>query len=203
MIVTTSQKQNYLHFIGNSLFAMNSNSTVSNSHYIPQQVYTNILNRYCFRSIAIAGRTQTQINASLATDTLPYVGAGDIVIMWEGTNDITANGLTGAQAYDNLVIACNQIKTTGAKLILLTAISRGDGADPAATQTKINDYNTLILNNQSSICDALYNPFADNRFNTVAATSDTTYYVSGKVHPTTVGQTILITGITTAIQSVL
>lgn len=202
-MIVKSRKQSYLHFVGNSLFALGNNSTVgtTNSHYVPQSVYGNILNGYCFRSIAVSGRTQTQINASLATDTLPYIDSRDIVIMWEGTNDIMVNALTGAQAYANLVTACNQIRVTGARLVLLTAISRGDGGDPATTQTRISDYNALILANQSSICDALYNPFADSRFNTVAATSNATYYVSGNVHPTTAGQAIFISEITSAIQS--
>lgn len=204
MITISQYRPRKLHFIGNSLFAMNQNSTASRAHYVPSQIYENVKNGIInFSSIAVSGRTQTEINSSLSTDTLPHIIKGDIVVMWEGTNDITTNNLTGAQAYANLVMACNQIRVTGAKLVLFTAISRGDTANTALTQTRISDYNALILANQSSICDALYNPFADSRFNTVAATNDTTYYVTGKVHPTSTGQNILINGGTLAIQSII
>lgn len=203
MIIIKSNRQKYIHFIGNSLFALGAGSATgtTNSHYIPQAVYSNILSRYCFRSIAVSARTQTQINASLSTDTVPYVTTGDIVVMWEGTNDMTLNGLTGAQAYANLVTACDTIRNTGAKLVLLTAISRGDGGTPSATQTKIEDYNTLMMANSSSICDSLYDPFANSVFNTVAATSNTTYYTTDKIHLASAGQSIIVSGITSAIQS--
>lgn len=186
---------------------MNYSAAPLNLHgqYIPNTIYTNVKTGriLAYMSHAISGRNQTQINASITTNITPFVRVGDLIVLWEGTNDMYTNGLSGADAYANLVTYINTVKTYGASVIVATVIARDFTSDPVDLMTRIGDYNTLVRANASSlgitICDLAADPVWDAR----ADASDLTYYNADKIHQSLVGQDKVITMLTSTVNTVL
>jgi hypothetical protein len=198
-------RQRNLFFEGNSLMNHQINSGGIGGQYVPTSVYNNVKTSYTlvFNSYAISGRNQTQINASISTNIAPFIKYRDIIILWEGTNDMYTNGLTGQQAYDNLATYVNTVRGYGAIVIVCTVIARDYALDAADLMTRIGDYNTLVRNNASSlgitVCDLAADPLFDAR----ADASNTTYYNADKIHQATAGQNAVITLITSTLTTVL
>jgi lysophospholipase L1-like esterase len=110
------------------------------------------------------------------------------------------NGLTGAQAYANLVTYANTVRALGIKLVICTVIARDLAGDPAdLMNTRIPDYNTLLRANYASISDAFCDLAASPLFDTRADASNTTYYQTDKLHLTAAGEDAIEALITTAV----
>lgn len=176
-----------------------------NGHYVPINTYAAILGAtpLTFSSLAVSGRTQTQINAAVATALNPVIRKNDIVVIWEGTNDMAVNVLSGADAYANLVTYSTAVRALGAKLVIATVIARDYVTDRADLMTDIAAYNTLVRNNQAAICDAMCDLGADPVFDTRADASNSTYYNSDKIHLSTGGQNKAVTLLSATITTIL
>lgn len=205
MIAYGEKRQRNLIFEGNSLTDLGQDGGPVYGQYIPLTVYANVrtgrvLNYRCY---SISGRTQTQINASLPTNILPFIKAGDIIVNWEGTNDLFVNSLSAADAYANLVTYSQAVRAMGVKLVICTVIARDFATDPPDLMDRVDAYNVLVRNNASSICEAVCDLGADAMFDTRADTANGTNYKADKVHLATAGQNNVITLMTTSINSIL
>lgn len=197
-----AKRQRKLIFEGNSLSAFAVNSSFANGYYIPQAVYTNVKATHLplvYTCLAISGRNQTQINTDIETNIRPIAAPGDIIVLWEGTNDMYTNGLSGAVAYANLVTYINTVKTYGARVVVCTVIARDYALDRADLMTDVDSYNNLVRSNASSLGITVCDLAADPLFDTRADASNGTYYNGDKIHQATAGQDQMITLMTTTL----
>jgi hypothetical protein len=207
MIVGGTSGQKRIFFEGNSLTnlaALTTTPTLAeyNANYVAVSVYNTLKGSYnlCYQSYAISGQTGTQILSASAS--IPFLKKGDVVIYWEGTNDIYVNGLTGQQAFDNVSPFVALVLAKGAKIIVCTALARDFSLDNGTVLSRIGDYNTLIRANTSlgyTLCDLGANTLFDDR----ADCSNSTYYVPDKLHLKTAGSDIQVTSIVSSITSIL
>ena len=201
--------QRRIIFEGNSLFALKSISATPGladygGHYIDKTIHTNLGNApLCFQSNATEAETGTIILNNAPTITVSQLKYNDIVIYWEGTNDMYVNGLTGAQAWANVTAWLTLVKAKAPKIIICTVISRDYSLDPAGLMnTEIPAYNTLVRDNTGlgyTLCDLAIDPL----FGTRADASDVRYYCADKLHLITAGQDIAISLITTVAQTLI
>ena len=194
-----------LIFEGNSLTDLGQDGGPVYGQYVPLTIYNNVKASHTlvYSCYAISGRTQTQINASLSTNITPYIRPGDIIINWEGTNDLFVNALSANDAYANLVTYANTVRNLGAKLIIGTVIARDYVSDPGDLMDRIDAYNVLVRTNASSICEAVCDLGADAMFDTRADTANGTNYKADKVHLATAGQNNVISLMTTTLNTIL
>lgn len=195
-----------LLFIGNSLSNCGA-GVVYYSYRFPNTLFSNVatLNKgYTFCAYAIAGKQGQQIISEWSTIMAQQsIGVGDVVIVWEGINDMGAGGLNGTQAYNNLVTICANIRATGAKAVLLNVIPAN--LTPTYPNWEINRgiCNSLIAANQATICDLFVDLTANAAFSSATAYNDVTYYHSDKIHLTNVGYDLVASIVYTPIQAIL
>lgn len=195
MITSISTKRcRRIFFCGNSL-SVYADGNVTNAQYLTQRVYDGIRSlggsNWAMSSLAVPSRTQTQINASMSTDLLPLIGYGDVVVLWELTNDLHGNNLTGAQAADNVFTFAQAVVATGAKLVVVTMITRDFTADASDLWTRGQTANSLIISNASTYGYTVANPASDALFDQKTDASNATYYNADKLHLTTAGYNIV------------
>jgi len=200
--ISTAQK---LFTEGNSLMNWSLNHLVINGRYVSYGIYNSVRvgRRLSLVDYGTSSQNQTEINAALSSRITPFFKIPDVIFLWEGTNDMYTNGLTGLQAYNNLVTYSTIVRNLGAKLVVATVIARDYSTDPADLMDRINDYNTLVRANQSSICDGLCDLALDSHFDTRADASNTTYYHADKLHIVQAGQDLVISMASTSILSVI
>lgn len=199
--------QQQLVFLGNSLLNLAQNSsTVLNGHYVSTGVYNTVKTGrvLAFTCHAVSGMDQQEMNAILAGTVLPYLNAGDVVVVWEGTNDIAANGLTGQQAFDNLVLCLEALEPTGVEVVVCTVIARDFATDDASVMdTHIPAYNVLVRNNAATYGYTLCDLAADAMFDARADCANATNYTADKTHLATAGQNNVITLLSATLETVL
>lgn len=179
-----------LIFQGNSLLNLHSGTLVPNGHYLSKKIYSEVIAiKPSISSIflSINGNPTTTMNANFDTLTAPFIRPNDVVLLWEITNDLSVNGLTGAQAYDQVVIYCGKVRALGGKVAVGTFIARNHTADASDLFTRGQDCNTLLRANWASFCDLLCDPAVDPVFDEKTDANNTTYYQSDRLHLTTVG----------------
>lgn len=191
---------------GNSLSSYSVNSGADtytlNQFYIPMNTYNNIRtgHRVGIYNLSISGRNQTQINADIATKIAPWIKTNDICVVWEGTNDMYTNGLSGADAFANLMTYVNTVHEYGAKVVVCTVIARDYVLDAPDLMDRVDAYNALVRANASSF-ECIADLGADSRFDTRADASNGIYYNADKIHQSAVGQDVVFALITTAINA--
>ena len=197
-------RQQRLFIEGNSLMNWSVNHGVINGRYVSQGIYNSVRvgRTLTVSDYATSSQNQTQINAAVGTRVTPYIIKGDIILLWEGTNDLYTNGLTAQAAYDNLVSYSNTVRAAGAKLVVATIAARDYSSDPGDLMTRIAAYNTLVRDDPS-VYDALVDLAADTHFDERADASNATYYNADKLHLATAGQDLVITLLSAGITSVL
>lgn len=186
MIVKVRRSPRKVYFEGNSLSNYGPGN-ILNGHYMPRRTY-GFLSSYnvAMKDLAISARTQTMINTDVAANVLSDLRKGDVIVLWEGTNDLRFNTLSGAQGWANVVTYANIVRPAGAKLIVCTITARDFSLDDADLMDRIDAYNVLARAN-SSVYDALCDVAADPVFDTRADASNTTYYNADKLHLTATG----------------
>jgi hypothetical protein len=193
--------QRKIFFEGNSLFNYDANSTpINQSFYVPQGIYNGrtYSSGLAYQCYAVGGQQQTTINSNLSVNIIPFIRQGDVIFLWEGTNDLNIGGLTGLQAYNNVLTYANAVIPLGVKLIVGTVLARDKTTDAADLMTRIGDYNTLLRNNAASVGYTVCDFAADTHFDERADASNATYYNADKVHLIQAGYDIIISmGITT------
>lgn len=199
------ENQRRIIFNGNSHFNLAVNSiTITNDYYVPVSIYNNVRASYSLAAsiFAVGGNPTTTINTNFATQNAPIIKYGDIVVLWEITNDLSVNGLTGQQAYDQVATFAASVRALGAKILVGTCAARNHTNDPADIFTRGQDCNTLIRNN-SSLFDAICDIGADPLFDEETDCDNTTYYNADKLHFATAGQARIINLWTTSISNYL
>jgi hypothetical protein len=204
MITKGIPRQRQIFFEGNSLFARATGGAIDNGHFIPSSVYGGVISgrTLAYQSLAIAGRTQTQINAAIGTNITPYVRHNDVIVLWEGTNDMYVNDLSGAAAYANLITYRNAVVALGAKLVVATVIARDYVDDDVDLMDRIDAYNALVMAN-SSLFEAVCALHQDAAFNARADAANLTYYNADKIHQAQGGQDLVVTLLTPVVEGIL
>lgn len=195
-----------LIFEGNELFNRYPDPYIqSDGYYIPKRVYALTGARdeqYTFVNFSISSQTQTIINVELARR-IKRIQSGDVVVIWEGVNDLFANSLTGAQGFANLLTYIQAVKAVGATVVVCTIIARDKAGDAAGLMnTEIPAYNSLVNSNAVSegytVCDLA----ADARFNARADASSADYNAD-KFNLSLAGQNYVAGLITTHLATIL
>lgn len=201
---TSSQRR--IIFNGNSHFNLAQNSvTVTNNYHVPITIYNNLRASYKLTSaiFAVGGNPTTTINNNFNTQNLPVIRSRDVVVIWEVTNDLSVNNLTGQQAYDELVEFANSVHALGAYVIVATTIPRNHVDDAADIWTRGQACNTLIRSAPAGTFDAVCDLAADPVFDAEIDCDNTTYYNADKLHLATAGQNQVISLLTTTISNFL
>jgi len=177
---------------GNSLLNLASGSLIPNGHYCGTKIYQNLIastTKINLINLSINGNPTSTKISNWATQTLPVINPNDVVILWEIQNDVSAGGLTGQQAYDNLVTFAGLVRGVGAKIVVGSATARNHTSDTDQF-TRNSACNTLLRAN-NSFCDLFVDIGAQPNFSTQAETANTTYYQSDKLHHTTAGSDLV------------
>lgn len=172
--------------------------------YVSNAVWTNVKTSYpgVFWRYPLSGQTQTTINSNFSTKVQPYGKYNDVVVLWEGTNDLNVNGLSGADAYANVVTYVGYAHAIGLKVLVCTVIARDGATDAADLMTRIGDYNVLMRANSAG-ADGVCDLGADAMFDARADCSNATNYSADKIHIVQAGQTNVINLITTSLTTLL
>lgn len=197
-------KPRQLFFEGNSLMNYDNNSTVLYGSYVPVSIYDSVkTSNLSYSSRAISSRTQTQINTSLNVNILPFLNKKDIIVIWEGTNDMAVNNLSGAAAFANLKTYINTVNTYSAKIIVCTVIARDYITDSANLMTRISSYNQLVKDSSILYNYTVADVGAITNLVLRSDCSNTTYYHADKIHLVTTGYNLVINLIKTTIRNIL
>lgn len=180
---------------------LHAGNLVANGMYLTRTAYATIAAskpKVACQMLAINGNPTTTMNLNFNTATAPFIKPNDVVILWEITNDLSVNGLTGAQAYAQVTEYCGKVRALGGKVAVCTFIARNHTADAADLFTRGQDCNTLIRDNWASFCDLVIDLGADSLFDEKTDADNATYYQADKVHLTTVGSDYIAGLISTA-----
>jgi len=174
-----------LIFHGNSLFEFGaSNLRIGNA--VSNFVRDNLVTKRAIFDYSFVNKTTRQLRDEFPTLIAPYFKAGDVLVMWDLTNDLSS-GQTPAQALVNVKSYCAQAKAMGLKVYILTCIPR----NPAS----LNDANRVTLNNSimadTSFCDGVIDVTTITEFSTSASYLNTTFYNVDGVHLTTAGYNLI------------
>lgn len=203
---TAKYIQSKIFFLGNSLMNSNTNGAVSNGFYIPMTVYDNVTQIpkiYALNCNCVPGQKTATIYANINTGAIAEARAGDVVVLWEITNDCVTEATTGQIAYNNIMDIVTVLKTQrGCKFVVCTGIARDGASDAADLLTKIQDCNALIRTNSANF-DAVCDLGADAMFNTRSDCANTTNYQDDKIHLRLAGQNNVISLITASITPIL
>ena len=204
MITKGIPRQRNIIFEGNSLFFRATGGAVDGGRFIPVSIYESVRvgRTLAFHELSLAGRTQTQINAALSTNIYPVAKHNDVIVLWEGTNDMYVNDLSGAAAYANLVTYRNAVVALGAKLVVATVIARDYLDDDVDLMDRIDAYNALVMAN-TSLFDGVCALHQDAAFNARADASNLTYYNADKIHQAQGGQDLVVTLLTPVVEGIL
>jgi lysophospholipase L1-like esterase len=150
-VVNNIQSRKIL-FLGNSLTACISGVTL-NGYRMPNTLYSSVVGvpkNYALATYALGGRTGTQILAAWSTIVSNFnPRQGDVVIVWEGINDLGSGGKTAAETYQNLVDICTNVRNTGAKAVLVDIIPANMTGTYPNWETNRGTVNTDLYNNRA------------------------------------------------------
>lgn len=128
---------------------------------------------------------------------------GDVVVFWEMLNDMLQDLRTAQQTYDNAVTFCNLIRSTGAKVAIVTVIACDRIADNPNIDTDRLTVNQNVRTNYASFADVLVDVAQLSQFNALADASNGTYYQPDKTHLTDTGHDLVAQTIYDNIASIL
>jgi lysophospholipase L1-like esterase len=184
----TLRNLNRITFVGNSFTAM---------PYYRYHVMNNLGSTNWFQSRYGHGGAATaaifansECKALLKQRLNAPVTGYDIVVVWEGTNDLFA-GSTPAQAEANLAILCGAFQAQGFQVIVCTVLPRV----PAGSFTEAERLATNVLLNANYLtyADAIADVAADALMGNEHDNEDLTYYTADQIHPNDAGMLRLVT----------
>lgn len=182
---------------GNSLTAGNQSST---GYDYPCQLQALLSTDYEVANFGVSGQTTPDMSGDAASQIDPLYSssnAGNVLVAWEGTNDLYFNA-GATDAYDHLVSYCQARRSAGFRVYVGTIIPRGvwpgtstipgDAATQEATfESWRATVNANLRANWSSFADGLVDFAADARLSDY---NDTTYFAD-KIHMTDTGYAIV------------
>jgi len=162
-------------------------------YYVPLNAYNSLITSYpssklAMNPLASGGRKLQTILADVNTAILPIIKEGDIIVLWEITNQMGAGPFSTAQeTFDMIQDYSNIVRAAGAKLVVCTEIARNKAGDAANILPDIQDCNQLIRNAGTLVADRTCDLAANPNFATRAACSNTIYYDPDELHLTLTG----------------
>lgn len=202
MYILRTQKQVIVD--GNSL-TQKDGTNADLKYRMPLTLFTTLrTNNKIFggQHYGVTGKRTSQLITDFPTKIAPYLRVGDIVVLWEITNDIGSGGVTAQQAYDNVVTYVNLVRALGAKCVVVGFIARDYVTDAADVITRGFACNALLAANPS-FYDAFVDIGANAAFDTRSDASNTTYYNADKIHLTNVGYDLVATLIEPTINALI
>lgn len=118
--------------------------------------------------------------------------------MWIGTNDLKNSD--GATVHSALSTYCAARRAAGWKVVVLTALDRGDSGTASYHQNRL-DYNALIRANYTSYADELADVASDPTIGIDGAYNNATYFDADLIHVLPAAKTIVATYVRTALAS--
>lgn len=195
-----------LFFQGNSLIDTDANHVTNNQKYTTFKIYTDIKGSYhglCLFDYSISGQNQEQINAKMTTQfNSSTINKGDVVLNMEGLNNLWAfPSKTAQQSFDQMQLWVNHVKQFTDKILICTVSATTISGDVNNVFGRSQTYNQLLRDNLVNA--TLIDIAADYVFSTQAATNNTTYYDTDKVHWKQGGMDRFITLVTPYITAIL
>ncbi len=195
-----------LFFQGNSLIDTDANHITNNQKYTTFKIYNDIKASYPALALfdySISGQNQEQINTKMAqqfnSDT---INKNDVVLNMEGLNNLWAfPSKTAQQSFDQMQLWVNHVKQYTDKILVCTVSATTISGDVNNVFSRSQTYNQLLRDNL--VHATLIDIAADSVFATQAATNNTTYYDTDKVHWKQGGMDRFITLVTPYITAIL
>ena len=210
MITAISKNGNRrVFFDGNSLTNQSQNGLVGGQRY-PTTCYSSLVSankKVSYFNYGIGSRRTATLTSEFGSKFAnTMLRPNDIVVFWEITNeahDFTTD-TQGTALYANVVEYCNQARSYGAKVVVVTGIARDmTGFDDANITDRIFACNALIRANWSTFADAIADVALLPQFDTKSDTTNTTYYNADQTHLTDVGYDLIAGTVYTAINTLL
>ena len=154
-----------------------------NSNDYPSQVVGALDHRGTYYNVGVAGETiATMItNAPTVVDTKLVTGAGNVVCIWGGTNDLYY-GATATTTYNSIVSYCQARQAAGWKVIVGTITPRSSAGTPGSFNASRLTVNTNIRANWTNWANGLADIGADPNMGTSGQEANTQYYNGDLVH---------------------
>lgn len=159
-----------------------------------------------YNCYGVGNKRTWQLTDDFATKILPNFQKGDIVVMWEITNDAhdRTTDTTGVLLYQDVVDYCNMVRSYGGYIILITGIARDmTGFDDANITDRIFACNALIRANAATICDGVADFAALSIFDQKADVAVSTYYMTDRTHVKNAAYNIAAPTLATVIDNLL
>lgn len=155
----TDCRPTFVVFDGNSLTRGDSASTFE--HFYPTQTMNQIGCAWEFTNVAMNGITTgyMQERAPTIVDPLLRPGVSNILVAWEGTNDMAIAGgfATSVEAFNHLKTYCLARQAAGWKVIVLTVLPRSGLFIQPDFETNRQSLNALLRQHWREFADG----FAD------------------------------------------
>lgn len=170
---------------GNSL-TVGQDSTQGLSY--PIQLSNLLGTNFIVTNKGVGGQTTQQMSADYAADIAPLYSLSlyhkNILVIWEGRNDLTSNEITSTQAYNNLKSLADLGKATGYSIVMVTLLPSWT-TPPYKGDSTVTGYNlldtdrlavnTLIRNNSLSENWTLADIASDTRIGNLGNNHQTGY----------------------------
>lgn len=174
-----------LFFQGNSLIDTDVNHVTNNQKYTTFKIYNDIKASYPALALfdySISGQNQEQINTKMAqqfnSDT---INKNDVVLNMEGLNNLWVfPSKTAQQSFDQMQLWVNHVKQFTDKILVCTVSATTISGDVNNVFSRSQTYNQLLRDDLVNA--TLIDIAADSVFATQAATNNTSYYDTDKVH---------------------
>jgi hypothetical protein len=124
----------------------------------------------------------------------------NVLVVWEGTNDIVVNGANATTAYNNLVSYCQARQAEGWKVVIVTILPREQNSTHNTARATVN---TNIRTNWATFANALADVAANTTIGDDGDETNATNYDADQTHLNATGAAIAAGIIAPAVQSLL
>ena len=164
-----------LIFDGNSFMALAQTPFVVGGNYLPIKTYSLLTtsNKPPVFYYGVSGKQVSELITDLPAKFGSMIRPGDIVVMSELVNQLRLT-LDVNQTYADLQTYCALVRSYGAKIYITNMIACSTAQ--LADDTKRTSLNALIAANWASFCDGYINVAGLTQFDSVADTTNPTYY---------------------------
>lgn len=172
--------QDYINvvFDGNSL----TEGTTASPY--PDQVVSLLSEQYAYANIAVGGQNTDDMLTRQASQLYArYNGAArkNMVVAWEGTNQLGHDNCNAALSYQRMVTYCQNARANGWTVIVGTVLPQ-NVFNTNCFETARQTYNSLLRANWASLADALADIAASPLIGYAGAWADITYYQADQIH---------------------
>jgi lysophospholipase L1-like esterase len=139
--------------------------------------------------------TAMTTNAPTKIDTWNVVDHAIVIVaQWCGTNDLYF-GATAATTYSNIAAYATGRRAAGAKVIIVTLLSRSDAGTPGTYNADRATVNANIVANAATISDCVYRADLDSDIGGDGAELNLTFFQADKVHLNPTGEAKIAAGV--------